>query len=87
MGFVFGLLTPMFGVAIFLQIYPVLNTVTDWNDPSWQLILMRLATFGVMMNVLVFFLSLKFEKDKIAMGVLVACVLYLVFLGVMQFVR
>ncbi len=83
-GFVFGLLTPIFGMAIFLQIYPVLETVTEWNDPSWQLILMRLATFGIMLNVLVFFMSLKFNKEKIAMGVLWACTIYIVVIGYLQ---
>lgn len=83
-GFFFGALTPLFGLAIFLQIYPVLETVTSWTDPSWQLILMRLATFGVMTNTLVFFLALRFGKDRIAMGVLWACILYLGFVGYMQ---
>jgi len=77
----------MFGIAIFTQIYPVLNEVNDWNDPARQIILMRLSTFGVMMNVAVFFLSLRFNKDKIAMGVLWACVIYLAFLGIMQFLK
>jgi hypothetical protein len=86
LGFFFGLLTPIFGIAIFMQIYPVLATVTEWRDPSWQLILIRLGTFGVMMNVAVFFLALKFDKEKIAMGILWVCVLYLALLGVMQFI-
>lgn len=87
LGFLFGMLTPIFGIAIFVQIYPVLETVTEWRDPSWQLILIRLGTFGVMMNTAVFFFALKFNKEKIAMGVLWACLLYLAFLGVMQFLR
>lgn len=86
LGFFFGALTPLFGMAIFVQIYPVLETVDNWQDAAWQIILMRLATFGVMMNVGVFFLALKFNKDKIAMGVLWACVLYLAFLGIMQII-
>lgn len=87
LGFFFGILTPIFGIAIFIQIYPVLTTVTEWRDPSWQLILIRLGTFGVAMNAGVFFLALKFNKEKIAMGVLWACLLYLAFLGVMQFLK
>ncbi len=87
MGFLFGLLTPVFGFAVFLQIYPSLYTVTEWNDPAWQLILVRLTTFGVMLNALIFFLALRLGKDSIGKGVLWACVCYLVPLVVMQFMK
>ena len=87
MGFLFGLLTPLFGFAVFLQIYPSLYTVTEWNDPAWQIILTRLTTFGVMLNALLFFVALRLSKDSVAMGVLVACGCYLVPLIVMQFIQ
>ena len=77
----------MFGMAVFLQIYPVLKTVDTWNDPAWQLILLRLFTFGVMLNALIFFVALRFNKESIAKGVLWACAVYLVPLLVMQFMR
>ncbi len=86
-GFIFGLLTPLFGIAVFLQIYPILLTVTEWYDPAWQLILVRLATFGVMLNAIVFFIALRFNKESIAKGVLWACAVYLVPLLLMQFIR
>lgn len=85
-GFVFGVLTPLFGVAVFLQIYPMLATVTHWNDPALQLILVRLTTFGVMLNALVFFVALRFGKEAIAMGLLWACGAYLVPLLLLQFI-
>ena len=87
MGFLFGLLTPLFGFAVFLQIYPSLYTVTHWNDPAWQLILTRLTTFGVMLNALIFFVALRLGKESVAKGVLVACVAYLIPLVIMQFTR
>jgi len=86
MGFIFGLLTPLFGMAVFLQVYPMLATVNNWNDPAWQLILIRLTTFGVMLNALVFFIALRFNKEAIAKGVLWACGAYLLPLLILQFV-
>ena len=86
-GVFFGLLTPLFGVAVFLQIYPMLQAVDNWYDPAWQLILVRLATFGVMLNALVFFIALRFNKESIAKGVLWACGVYLVPLLILQFLR
>ena len=87
LGFIFGILTPIFGFAVFLQIYPSLYTVTEWNDPAWQLILVRLATFGVMLNAVVFFLALRLNKEAVAKGVLAACVTYLFPMVIMQFLR
>ncbi len=85
-GFLFGMLTPLFGLAIFFQAFPELKTVGEWNDPAWQLILVRLTTFGVIMNAVVFFLALRMNKESIAMGVLWACGVYLVPLLIMQFI-
>lgn len=86
-GFLFGILTPLFGLAIFFQIFPELKTVVEWNDPAWQLILVRLTTFGVILNAFVFFLALRFNKEPVAMGVLWACGVYLVPLLIMQFIK
>ena len=86
-GFFFGLLTPLFGTAIFIQTFPILKTVDDWYDPSWQFIMIKLATFGVMLNALIFFVALRFDKDKIAMGVLWASGVYLVPIVIAQFLK
>jgi hypothetical protein len=85
-GFLFGILTPLFGLAVFFQVFPELKTVGEWRDPAWQLILVRLTTFGVIMNAAMFFLALYLNKEAIAMGILWACGVYLAPLLIMQFI-
>lgn len=85
-GFFFGLLAPVFGLALFVEMYPALQSIDNLLDPAWVRILVRLATFGLIFNALLFFAALKFDKESIAKGLLWASACYLIPLLVLQFV-
>lgn len=84
MGFLFGLLAPVFALVIFVETYPALKTVRSWADPAWQHLILQITTFGVIMNAGMFVVALKLNRERIARGVLIACILYIVLLVVMQ---
>lgn len=73
-GFFVGLAAPLFALAIALDTYPVLREVGDVTNPAWRLIVMRAITFGVIVNAVVFFTALGYNRDRVAKGVLASCV-------------
>jgi len=87
MGFIFGLMTPLFALLVFVEMYPALKTVRMWNDPAWQRLLLHITTFGVIMNAGMFFLAFRLNKDMVGKGILSACFVYIFVLVIMQITR
>lgn len=84
MGFIFGVLTPIFAMIVFMEMYPALKAIRSWADPAWQRLLTYITTFGVGINAAMFFLSFKMNKERVGKGILVACILYIFALLFMQ---
>jgi hypothetical protein len=84
-GFIIGIMAPLFGAAVFISVFPALRTVTHWDDPAWQLILLRLSTFSIGLNALLFFFALRMDKESVARGILWASALFIVPVAIMQF--
>lgn len=84
LGFLFGLLAPVFAMVIFVEMYPALKTVRSWADPAWKHLVIQITTFGVIMNAGMFFVALRLNKERVANGVMVICIIYLILLVVMQ---
>jgi hypothetical protein len=72
-GFIVGLGAPVFSIAIALDNYPMLADVGDLGNPACRLVVMRAITFGVIINAILFFTAINFEKDRVARGILLSC--------------
>ena len=72
-GFFVGIGAPVFSIAIALENYPMLADIGDIGNPAWRLVVMRAITFGVIINAVLFFTAINFEKDRVARGILLSC--------------
>ena len=43
------------------------------DNPTWRFVVMRAITFGVIINAVLFFTAINFEKDRVARGILLSC--------------
>ena len=64
-GFIVGIGAPIFSMAIALENYPMLADIGDIGNPAWRLVVMRAITFGVIINAVLFFTAINFEKDRV----------------------
>ena len=51
----------------------MLADIGDIDNPTWRLVVMRAITFGVIINAILFFTAINFEKDRVARGILLSC--------------
>lgn len=72
-GFIVGIGAPLFSLAVAMETYPVLREVGDVTNPAWRLIVMRAITFGIVINAVLFFTALNFDKDRVARGIMLSC--------------
>lgn len=73
LGFFVGLGAPLFSVAVAVDNFPMLADVSDIGSPVWRLVVMRAITFGVIVNAILFFTALGFERERVARGILLSC--------------
>ena len=72
-GFFVGIGAPIFSIAIAIDNNPMLADIGDIDNPAWRLVVMRAITFGVIINAVLFFTAINFEKDRVARGILLSC--------------
>lgn len=81
-GFAVGFITPLFGVAVLFEIFPALYQLELIDYRATRFLLLRVGTFGLILNAGIFALALNFNKEKVAYGILNACVIYVIALFV-----
>lgn len=72
-GFFVGIGAPIFSISIALENYPMLVDIGYIDNPTWRFVVMRAITFGVIINAVLFFTAINFEKDRVARGILLSC--------------
>ena len=85
-GFIVGIGAPVFSIAIALENYPMLADIGDIGNPAWRLVVMRAITFGVIINAVLFFTAINFEKDRVARGILLSCLPSVAAIVLFQFI-
>lgn len=85
-GFFVGIGAPIFSIAIALENYPMLADIGDIGNPAWRLVVMRAITFGVIINAVLFFSAINFEKDRVARGILLSCLPSVAAIVLFQFI-
>jgi hypothetical protein len=73
-GLLVGLGAPLFSIAVALEAFPVLQDVGDITNPAWNLVTMRAISFGAIINAILFFTALNFDRDRVARGILTSCI-------------
>lgn len=80
-GFLVGASTPWFAWAVLREVYPGLPAVEKIDSDLWEFLLLRLFALGVFINAGLFFAALWAKREGMAMGLLVASILYVVGVG------
>ena len=71
-GFLIGFVTAFFGGFLFLIFFTSYNLFTDFNFILQSGILGKVLKLGAILNLAVFFILLKFNKEFMARGIIVA---------------
>ena len=86
MGFVSGIIAPLFGLVMFFEIKPEFKMYDNFDPESFKSLIFQIATIGLILNMGLFFASLKFNKEAISKGVMHASIVFLVCVVVYKFV-
>jgi hypothetical protein len=78
-GFFIGIITSALGVFAFLKLFTFYNPLTDLPDLKQQGLMGKVITLGTILNIALFFVLLKYKKDMMAKGVILAMIVLTVF--------
>lgn len=74
-GALIGLVTTFIGVFIYLKISTGLNFLDGVQTMRSQGLLGKVITLGAVLNIIAFFTLLKFDKELMARGIVLATIL------------
>ena len=74
-GFIIGILTSVIGVYLFVELFTEYKFETAIYAVKAEGKLGKLITLGAILNLIVFFILLKFNKEVMARGVVLATIL------------
>ncbi|MFT6749158.1 MAG: hypothetical protein ACJAQ1_001090 [Flavobacterium sp.] len=74
-GFFIGITAPIIGIYGFLLIFTDFSQTQNLNFLIEQNLLGKVITLGTILNVVVFLLLMRFKKDLMAHGVLMATII------------
>jgi hypothetical protein len=74
-GFIIGIVATFLGILVFLQLkLPELISIEGLSTIKEQGIMGKLITLGAVINLLLFFILLKINKDLMARGIVLATI-------------
>lgn len=71
-GFLIGLVLPVVGAYVFLELFSDMNLFRDYNQLSQFGMLSKVLTLGALLNLAVFSLFFYTKRDAFAKGILAA---------------
>ena len=86
MGFAAGLLAPIFGLFVFISNNPEIKNGEFENMEAFQSLIFQIVSVGLILNMGLFFVALKFDKEIISKGVMHASVVFLIAIVVYKFI-
>lgn len=86
MGFASGILAPAFGLVIFFELKPEFTLYENFDPESFKSLMFQIASVGLILNMLLFFLALQFNKEVVSKGIIHASVLFLAAVSIYKFV-
>ncbi|MEO8515858.1 MAG: hypothetical protein ABI426_03895 [Flavobacterium sp.] len=78
-GTLLGLATAFIGVYIFLTFFLKINLTNAISGLKGEGILGKVITLSAILNIIVFFILLKFNKELMARGVVLSVILLAIF--------
>lgn len=85
LGLVIGLLMPLLGVLLMLELRPELVGIQRFEGDVIKQVNVQIITLGMLINAGLFFLTLRFDKEEIGRGILAISVVYLVVIFIYRF--
>lgn len=76
-GFVMGIVCPIFGMVMFFEIKPEYAMYDNFDPEAFKELIFKISFIGVLLDMGLFALALQFNKDSVARGVLWATFLFL----------
>ncbi|ESU21644.1 hypothetical protein FCR2A7T_00980 [Flavobacterium cauense R2A-7] len=74
-GVLIGLLTASLGCILFLYLFTEARSLSDLQMVRAQGLMGKLITLGAIFNLIAFFILLKFEKELMAKGIILATII------------
>lgn len=85
LGLVIGLLMPLLGVLLMLELRPELVGIQRFEGDVIKQVNVQIITLGMLINAGLFFLTLRFDKEEIGRGILSISIVYLVVIFIYRF--
>ncbi len=85
LGIFIGLIMPLFGVYLMLDLRPELLGIQRFEGEVVKQVNVQIITLGMIINVGLFFIALKLNKEEVGRGILFMSVLYLVAVFIYRF--
>lgn len=85
LGIFIGLAMPALGVMLMLTLRPELQSIQQFEDEIVKQVNVQLITLGMIINAGLFFLFMRFNREAISRGILVASVSLLILIFVYRF--
>lgn len=73
-GFFIGIITALLGTILFLKMFTEVQTINDFHIVREQGILGKVITLGAILNIIIFFILLKKNKELMARGIVLATI-------------
>lgn len=73
-GFIIGMTAALLGTYIFLIEFTPFKSLNDLSVIRAENLLGKIITLGAILNIVVFFILLKFKKELMARGVVLATI-------------
>lgn len=86
MGFFAGIVAPLFGLVIFFETKPEFKMYDNFDPESFKSLIFQIASVGLIINMGLFFVALKFNRDVVSKGILHATVTFLVAIVAYKFI-
>ena len=74
-GFFIGILSALLGTILFLKLFTEVQTINDFHIVREQGILGKVLTLGAILNIIIFFILLKKNKELMARGIVLATII------------
>lgn len=75
LGFLIGIIATFLGSFIFLIVFTKFNDFTDLIIIKNEGILGKIVTLGALLNLLLFLISMKLNRETIAKGIVLATII------------
>lgn len=73
-GFLIGIISTLIGTAIFIKLFTDYSFIDGLNASSLNGTIGKIITLGAILNIIIFFVLLKFKEELMARGVVLATI-------------